>query len=74
MSKSQGKIDRAKFRAVQEEQRERAKAGPERYTLARFGLGQGGDPGAPELNIMSKNANLFHVLFVLPVLIPGADI
>ena len=40
MSKSQGKIDHAKFRAVQKEQRERAKTGPEGYTLARFGPGQ----------------------------------
>jgi hypothetical protein len=35
MSKSQGRIDRAKFRAVQKEQRERAKAGPEGYTLTQ---------------------------------------
>ena len=33
MSKKQGKVDLAKFREVHQEQRERAKKGPEGHTL-----------------------------------------
>jgi hypothetical protein len=35
MSKPQGRIDLAKFREVHEEQRKRAKAGPEGYMLVQ---------------------------------------
>jgi len=35
MSKTQGRIDLPKFREVHKEQRERAKAGPEGYTLVQ---------------------------------------